>query len=461
MKTNRRRDISIKSSKYTLRKMMGLEVEETKIGRMDRKSKSNNLLPRFVHQLDQHRVVDDTIENTDECRAKILNENSTRNDDYFTQTMYNITAMQHKTNTRFTSNIIPQQLATRKQLLSNRNVFKDTTRSTLSIAIAVAILSLNITAQMSAGSGEVTSSSSLASSSQDSRQNVIERSSSETNQPSSSAAASSAASSASPSSPTSQSSPTSIVASLSSAVASAAAAAAVAAAQNSLSSSDARSLISSSSSGAGSSNQHHHAHQPRSPGLNLAIKLADAIPEVPYSILHNMKKLDHAAPFYNVQNKVTNAGSSKESSHNLLSSALSASGGLGGAADHLSSLFRSPIWKRLADGYGEFTSEFRSLFRGPPTPMKGPSSSTTKLLRDISVPALLMLLASTFPTDVSISLYSYIHRRFIFALDSNSYQLFNLKLIYLLSGDLLKLAGSHCFRQTCRRALPQQQHLIQ
>lgn len=206
----------------------------------------------------------------------------------------------------------------------------------------------------------------------------------------------------------------SIVASLSSAVASAAAAAAVAAAQaHSLSGSDARSLAA----------QNHHSHQAhRSPGIHLAIKLADSIPEVPYNILHNMKKLDHAAPFYNVPNKVS--GSSKESSISsgspggLLGSALmsvaqsaAGSGGhhasrLGGAAvEQLGQLFRSPLWKRLADGYDGFASEFRSMFRAPRAPsaaagnapMKASSGSTStgKLLRDISVPALLMLLASS------------------------------------------------------------------
>lgn len=188
--------------------------------------------------------------------------------------------------------------------------------------------------------------------------------------------------------PSKSASEKSIVASLSSAVATAAAAAAVAAAQSSLSSNDARSLASSS---------HHRQHSQtpaRSPGLNLAIKLVDTIPEVPYSILHNMKKLDHAAPFYNVPNKLSGSNT-KESSQNFLSSALAA-GSFGGAAEQLSALFRSPLWKRISDSYGEFTSEFRSRFRAPGAqPMKGPTGSTTKLLRDISVPALLMLLASS------------------------------------------------------------------
>lgn len=191
---------------------------------------------------------------------------------------------------------------------------------------------------------------------------------------------------------------TSIASSLSSAVVSAAAAVAVAAAQGSLSGGDARSLLSGSHPGGqhapgGQQQQQHSHHAQRSPnsGLNLAMKFADAIPEVPYSILHNMKKLDHAAPFYNVPNKMT--GATKESGQSYL-------GSPGGAAEQLGALFRSPLWKRLADGYGEFTSEFRSLFRAPSaTPMKGPTSATSKLLRDISVPALLVLLASTMPGD--------------------------------------------------------------
>lgn len=189
----------------------------------------------------------------------------------------------------------------------------------------------------------------------------------------------------------SSSSEKSIVASLSSAVATAAAAAAVAAAQNSLSSNDGRSLLTNAN------NRHQQSQALRSNGLNLAIKLVDTIPEVPYNILHNMKKLDHAAPFYNVPNRLS-GGTTKESSQNFLTTALAASGNFGGAADHLATLFRSPLWKRIADGYGEFTSEFRSRFRAPgAAPMKGPTSSTSKLIRDISVPALLMLLASSMP----------------------------------------------------------------
>lgn len=192
----------------------------------------------------------------------------------------------------------------------------------------------------------------------------------------------------------SQQSQKSIVASLSSAVASAAAAAAVAAAQNSLSGGDARSLLGSNP------RRDAPAGQSRSPGLNLALKLADSIPEVPYNILHNMKKVDHAAPFYNVPNRMS--GASKESaSHGLLASALSASGGFGGAADQLGALLKSPVWKRIADGYGEFTSEFRSLFRAPAAPMKGSTGTASRLLRELSVPALLMLLATSLPSEVS------------------------------------------------------------
>lgn len=218
--------------------------------------------------------------------------------------------------------------------------------------------------------------------------------------------------SSSPSSPPSGQS--SVVASLSSAIASAAAAATVAAAQSALTGSDARSLLNGNHQ-AGHHQHHHgsalahaaaggpHPHQQRSPGIHLALKLADAIPEVPYNILHNMKKLDHAAPFYNVANKMTGTGTSKESSHGLsLANALASTSNAFGA-EQLRALFQSPLWKRIADGYGEFTSEFRSLFRAPAHPMKGPTSTTTKLLRDLSVPAMLMLLASAIPNDVSIA----------------------------------------------------------
>lgn len=399
MKSDQRRNNYTYICKYSLQKMIGAKLEDS-MREMGRKLRANNkFLLSLIHPSDDKIVLNQTIQESDEYCAKINENNSiARNNDNFTQTMYNITSMQYKSNRRFTSSI-PQKTSRNKQLLSSRNVFQDTrklmTRFTVTASLAVVVFLFCITAGAST-SGE-TATSSLSTSNQNSQQNSIERLSNETDQPFSSASLSSSSSSLSPSS-----SQTSIVASLSSALASAAAAAAVAAAKDTLSSNDARSLLSSSSS-TGSNGNQNHAHQSRSPGLHLALKIADAIPEVPYSILHNMRKLDHAAPFYNVPNKVTSAGTVKESSHNLLSSALSASGGLGGAADHLSSLFKSPLWKRIADGYGEFTSEFRSLFRAPPTPMKGPSSSATKLLRDISVPALLMLFASTFPTDVSIN----------------------------------------------------------
>lgn len=215
----------------------------------------------------------------------------------------------------------------------------------------------------------------------------------------------------SPSSPPPSSGQSSVVASLSSAIASAAAAATVAAAQSALTGSDARSLLNGNHQGShqGSALAQagaaagHQPHQQRSPGMHLALKLADAIPEVPYNILHNMKKLDHAAPFYNVANKMTGSGISKESSHGLsLANALASTSNAFGA-EQLRALFQSPVWKRIADGYGEFTSEFRSLFRAPAHPMKGPTSTTTKLLRDLSVPAMLMLLASAIPNDVSIA----------------------------------------------------------
>lgn len=210
---------------------------------------------------------------------------------------------------------------------------------------------------------------------------------------------------------TSKQAQTSVLASLSSAVASAAAAATVAAAQSALTGSDARSLLAgnqgtspgtvAATTTAGGSHHHNQQHHQRSPGIHLALKLADAIPEVPYNILHNMKKLDHAAPFYNVANKMSATGTSKESSHGLTFANALASTSNSFGAEQLRALFQSPLWKRIADGYGEFTSEFRSLFRAPAHPMKGPTSSTTKLLRDLSVPAMLMILASAIPNDVS------------------------------------------------------------
>lgn len=240
-------------------------------------------------------------------------------------------------------------------------------------------------------------------------------------------------------------------------MASAAVAAATAAAQSSLStdgrsvrasgstghnangkSSELRGVVASTTSqGSGSANGRSSLKQ-SSPLNHLAMKLADAIPEVPYNILHNMKKLDHAAPFYgsgalyagpayNVVNKIAAAasgGSKKDggssligtgsslpirssslgpAAMNLLSSAISAASG----SEQFSSLFRSPFWKRLADGYGDFASEFRSFFK-PPIKQSGGSTSASgsplkasKLIRDISVPALLMLVASAMPNEVS------------------------------------------------------------
>lgn len=234
------------------------------------------------------------------------------------------------------------------------------------------------------------------------------------------------------------SSPSSIVASLSSAVASVAAAAAVSAAQ----SSDARSIRGDSASGKSETPRKLNSASARSSqkshsSLNhLARRLADAIPEVPYNILHNMKQLDHAAPFHgsaNLYNAPVSAklsiggispasgGVRKEGSSmvgpssssgvsmspalSLLTNIISAAS----ANDQFGSMFRSPFWKRIAEGYGEFASEFRSIFKpsGSPTTMKGPASSiagslkASKLLRDISVPALLMLVATALPNEVS------------------------------------------------------------
>lgn len=253
----------------------------------------------------------------------------------------------------------------------------------------------------------------------------------------------------------------SIVASLSSAVASAAAAAAVAAAQSGFAAhngiGDARSSASASGRAqhAAASQQAHHHHQSRSntsPQIALKI-MTDSIPEVPYHILHNMKKIDHAAPFYNSPHKMIGVGKelgvaaplaavgasgSSSAASNLLMAALtsaanalaSSSGISTGAASSslLSSskpfnsylreqikdaLIKSPFAKRLVDASGDFASEFRSFFNKATaaasssssvhhTPTKhsaagaaATSGATGRLLRDISVPALLMLLASS------------------------------------------------------------------
>lgn len=336
-----------------------------------------------------------------ETKCKLTSTNqvqaSTSHSYNFAQTMYSLASLHLKTSKRFESRLPPQKLASRASLqagLTRKQLNLPRALNGLLLTLALCTLLASCAEQ---GASEPKERADLAPSSQ----TVLQAASAPI--ATASAADNSKATAATPpaSSAPQSGSTSSIVASLSSAVVSAAAAAAAAAAQSSLQTSDARSILNHGNAGSGAAHAAaHHASQ-RSPGLHLALKLADAIPEVPFSILHNMKKLDHAAPFYNVGHRVANLGSSKESSHGMLSSALSASGGLNGAAEHLSALFRSPIWKRLADGYGEFTSEFRSLFRAPPTTMKGPTSSASKLLRDISVPALLMLLASSMPNEVS------------------------------------------------------------
>lgn len=237
----------------------------------------------------------------------------------------------------------------------------------------------------------------------------------------------------------------SIVASLSSAVASAAVASAIAAAQSAVSGpanshQDGRSSPATqqaAATGGSTRSLNSPSHSPAKTLTHLAIRqFADSIPEVPYHILHNMKKLDHAAPFYNVPNKAAASVGRKEQSGpsavgSLLASAIGsvantlvsrASGGsqsgapahLGGAASEaiVSTLAKSPFWKRLADGYGDFAAEFRSLFKvgsgSPSSPIKATAGAvassplTGKLLRDISVPALLMLAASSMPSEVSL-----------------------------------------------------------
>lgn len=405
MKSNQREDELEKNGNLLKKSFVVNEIGGEAVRKAVNRN-SNKLDNLRLNQLENRVRLTSTVEYCaianeslfDDNNMILANRKSTPNKkkNSFTQTMYNITSsMQFKSNRRLAS------IAQKRPRTSASFVYARLIQSSVLVVIALVLCSCIFIVQTQASS-PVSSGDSPAlqppsqASQIDGQQNTNERLDALAgSEPPSGAPASPLTSSSSPNSATS------IVASLSSAVASAAAAAAVAAAQSTLSNSDARSLLSSSASSAGGSANNHHAHHPRSPSLNLALKLADAIPEVPFSILHNMKKLDHAAPFYNVPNKVVNAGSSKESSHGLLASALSASGGFGGAADQLSALFRSPLWKRISDSYGEFTSEFRSLFRAPPTTMKGPSSSTTKLLRDISVPAFLMLLASTIPSDVS------------------------------------------------------------
>lgn len=450
MKSNERRENYTNTGKHTLQKMIWAELEDS----MVKKLRTNgNFLQSTSHLSDKRVDLDQAIQDMHKFRAK-TNENdyiARNNNDNFTQTMCNITKLQHRSSRRFTLRI-PQKISRSKQLLSTRNIIQDTEKLmnrfkvTASLTVAIFFL-LCMTAEVST-SGETASSLASSPLNQNTKQNTIERLSSEKDHQ---------ASPSSSSTPSSSSS-TSIVASLSSAVASAAAAAAVAAAKDTLSSNDARSLLSSSSSTGSNGN---HAHQSRSPGLHLALKIADAIPEVPYSILHNMKKLDHAAPFYNVPNKVTGGGSVKESSHNILSSALSTSGGLGGAADHLSSLFKSPLWKRISDGYGEFTSEFRSLlnqWQPASLPIGRPQKSATKLLRDISVPALLMLFASTFPTDVSINNIS----QSLLIIFSLTILIEKIQFTYhsQSSGDPLKLVGNYQSQATCLRVLPPQFPLL-
>lgn len=217
----------------------------------------------------------------------------------------------------------------------------------------------------------------------------------------------------------------SIVASLSSAVASAAAAAAVAAAKSSLSGSDSRSVLNAAAHSAAASVVGGHQHVARShvgsSALNTFVsKNADAGPEVPYSILHNMKKLDHAAPFYNVARKF-DGGSAKESTSptnfliSLLTGLGSASGNrrLSDAAEQLTAIVRSPVWKKLSDRYGGFTSEFRSLFGATkPTTMKGPtgSSAMAKVLRDFPIPLIAMLALGSLP---GVSIFHICLRKFL------------------------------------------------
>lgn len=173
------------------------------------------------------------------------------------------------------------------------------------------------------------------------------------------------------------------------------------------------------------------------------MRLADAIPEVPYNILHNMKKLDHAAPFYNVDSSpVSKASGSqaslaaaaaaaggirKESSplsaalSSLLTSAISAASGPSASSEQIGALFRTPLWRRLADGYGDFAAEFRSFFKpnqaasvavGAPSKALGQIGSLgqlpnlgsmSHLMRElsVSVPVVMYLANKAIKSDVS------------------------------------------------------------
>lgn len=264
----------------------------------------------------------------------------------------------------------------------------------------------------------------------------------------------------------SSSAPSSIVASLSSAVASAAVASAVAAARNSLgpsrlnaksstnklhSSQNLQTLSRSSNSinNVKSTQQNNNHNNPLN---HIAMRLADAIPEVPYNILHNMKKLDHAAPFYNVDSSPVSKASGSQASlaaaagggirksessplsaalSSLLNSAISAasaSATSGNSIDQIGALFRTPLWRRLADGAGDFAAEFRSFFKpgsgasstaaaaASPTSISGPSKasgsigplsqlgSMSNLMRElsVSVPVVMYLANKVMKSDVSI-----------------------------------------------------------
>lgn len=228
----------------------------------------------------------------------------------------------------------------------------------------------------------------------------------------------------------------SVVASLSSAVASAAAAGVAAAAHNALQAADGR-APSASLSTSGSSLQRSLA---QAGARHLAMRALSEShnPEVPYNILHNMKKVEHAAPFYgepgsasrpfvgkasDLRSSLSTTGSS---SSVLSSSPLEAFG-----IKQLSSLIKSPTLRRVVENYGDFASELRSLLK----PLLSPSSSSSpfsvltsrksvassagvapasatptkalspfggsRILRDISIPALLMLLMSAVPGEVS------------------------------------------------------------
>ncbi|KAG9508737.1 hypothetical protein GZH46_02761 [Fragariocoptes setiger] len=124
--------------------------------------------------------------------------------------------------------------------------------------------------------------------------------------------------------------------------------------------------------------------------------LAQSIPEVPYNILHNMKKMEHAAPFYGSHD----AGHSNYYTRHSASAGDNTSPAMGFVETALAGM-RSPLWKRLADTYGEFSTDFRSLIRSPVAHATGAGTKLppARILRDILVPALFLFGLSSIPDE--------------------------------------------------------------